>query len=95
MSTPLCTFYYHHRHRRCMSHQPVLLHEVVQALKPRDGAVFVDCTFGGGNYSKALLGTHTRTHAVVGLLLKSDSASPSSPLVASAQNRMHSAPCLP
>jgi 16S rRNA (cytosine1402-N4)-methyltransferase len=41
-----------------MSKQPhvsVLLNEVVTALAPRDGAIFVDGTFGAGGYSKALL----------------------------------------
>lgn len=37
------------------SHIPVLLEEVVTALAPRDGAIFVDGTFGAGGYSRALL----------------------------------------
>ena len=36
-------------------HQPVLLSEVVAALMPRDGAIYVDGTFGAGGYSRALL----------------------------------------
>jgi 16S rRNA (cytosine1402-N4)-methyltransferase len=36
-------------------HVPVMLHEVMAALAPRDGAIYVDGTFGGGGYSKALL----------------------------------------
>ena len=36
-------------------HISVLLEEVVTALAPRDGAIFVDGTFGAGGYSKALL----------------------------------------
>jgi 16S rRNA (cytosine1402-N4)-methyltransferase len=32
-----------------------MLDEVVAALNPRDGAIFVDGTFGGGGYSRALL----------------------------------------
>jgi len=36
-------------------HSPVMLHEVVEALNPRDGAIYVDGTFGGGGYSRALL----------------------------------------
>ena len=46
-------------------HIPVLLEEVVTALSPRDGEVFVDGTFGGGGYSRALLRA-ART-AVVGI----------------------------
>ena len=36
-------------------HSPVMLNEVVAALNPRDGAIYVDGTFGGGGYSRALL----------------------------------------
>jgi len=36
-------------------HVPVLLDEVIGALVPRDDAVYVDGTFGGGGYSAALL----------------------------------------
>lgn len=36
-------------------HTPVMLDEVVAALNPRDGAIYVDGTFGGGGYSRALL----------------------------------------
>ncbi len=36
-------------------HIPVLVHEVVAILRPRDGAIFVDGTFGAGGYSRALL----------------------------------------
>jgi 16S rRNA (cytosine1402-N4)-methyltransferase len=36
-------------------HRPVLLAEVIAALSPRDGAIYVDGTFGAGGYSRALL----------------------------------------
>ena len=36
-------------------HLPVLLTEVIEALAPRDGAIYVDGTFGAGGYSRALL----------------------------------------
>ena len=37
------------------SHDPVLIDEMIRALKPRDGAEYVDGTFGAGNYSRAIL----------------------------------------
>ncbi|HEX3860720.1 MAG TPA: 16S rRNA (cytosine(1402)-N(4))-methyltransferase RsmH [Stellaceae bacterium] len=37
------------------AHVPVLLDAVLAALSPRDGAIYVDGTFGAGGYSTALL----------------------------------------
>ena len=36
-------------------HSPVMLAEVLNALEPRDGGVYVDATFGAGGYSRGLL----------------------------------------
>ncbi len=36
-------------------HIPVLLDEVIAALSPRDGALYIDGTFGAGGYSQAIL----------------------------------------
>ena len=36
-------------------HIPVMMHEVVTSLNPRDGGIYVDGTFGRGGYSQAIL----------------------------------------
>ncbi len=38
-------------------HKPVMLEEVLQYLEPQSGKTFLDCTFGGGGHTRALLET--------------------------------------
>jgi 16S rRNA (cytosine1402-N4)-methyltransferase len=45
-------------------HVPVLLHEAMEKLDPRAGARYVDGTFGGGGYARALLDRGARVIAI-------------------------------
>lgn len=45
-------------------HIPVMLAEVLRALKPQSGDVHVDATFGAGGYTKAILETGARVVAI-------------------------------
>jgi len=36
-------------------HYPVMLNQILSIISPQHGGTFVDCTFGGGGYSEAIL----------------------------------------
>ena len=36
-------------------HLPVMIDEVVKICNPKNGGIFMDCTFGAGGYSKEFL----------------------------------------
>ena len=38
-----------------LSHYPVMLNEVLKITSPVKGGKYIDCTFGGGGYSKEIL----------------------------------------
>ncbi len=38
-----------------MTHIPVLLHEVVRTLQPKEGETFVDGTLGSGGHAEVIL----------------------------------------
>ncbi|MDR2526503.1 MAG: 16S rRNA (cytosine(1402)-N(4))-methyltransferase RsmH [Rickettsiales bacterium] len=38
-----------------ISHNPVLLNEVLHFLEPQDDKIYLDCTFGAGGYTNAIL----------------------------------------
>ena len=37
------------------SHYPVMLDRILEICKPEQGGNFIDCTFGSGGYSNAIL----------------------------------------
>jgi 16S rRNA (cytosine1402-N4)-methyltransferase len=38
-----------------LSHFPVMMNEIIKISVPSKGGIYIDCTFGGGGYSKQLL----------------------------------------
>jgi 16S rRNA (cytosine1402-N4)-methyltransferase len=48
-------------------HAPVMVEEIVQALSPRSGAVYIDATVGEGGHSEVLLRASAPTGQVIGI----------------------------
>ena len=38
-----------------IKHYPVMLNRVLSIISPQRGGTYIDCTFGGGGYSEAIL----------------------------------------
>ncbi|MEJ0060059.1 MAG: 16S rRNA (cytosine(1402)-N(4))-methyltransferase RsmH [Terricaulis sp.] len=72
-----------------MSHAPVLLEEAMQALALQPDRTYLDATFGGGGYSRAMLVAGAR---VVALDRDPDAVARGAELQASAQNRFKIVP---
>ncbi|WP_395022195.1 16S rRNA (cytosine(1402)-N(4))-methyltransferase RsmH [Dongia sp.] len=68
-------------------HKPVLLREVIEALLPADGAIFVDGTFGAGGYTRALLDAANCT--VFAIDRDPDAIKGAAPLIAQYAGRLH------
>lgn len=61
------------------AHTPVLINEVLDALSPRDGGIYVDGTLGGGGYARAILDAADCT--VLGIDRDPDAITRNAPLV--------------
>ncbi|EFL90850.1 S-adenosyl-methyltransferase MraW [Ahrensia sp. R2A130] len=60
-------------------HIPVMLEEVLRALRPLDGSTIVDATFGAGGYSRAMLGGGA---TVIGIDRDPDAVAAAQPMLA-------------
>jgi len=67
-------------------HRPVLLGEVVAALAPERGGVFIDATYGAGGYAAALLAGGAGR--VIGIDRDPDAVAEAAPAVAAAAGRL-------
>ena len=50
-----------------LSHQPVLLNEVVEALSPESGKWYLDGTLGAGGHSEAILKASAPSGKLIGM----------------------------
>jgi 16S rRNA (cytosine1402-N4)-methyltransferase len=50
-----------------LPHNPVLYHEVLQAMQPRSGSRYVDCTLGAGGHALGILETSSPDGLLLGL----------------------------
>jgi len=69
------------------AHIPVLLDEVVEALRPRDGARILDGTFGAGGYAGAILNAALDVR-VIGIDRDPSAIADGAPLVKSSRGRL-------
>lgn len=69
------------------AHTPVLLREVLEAISPRAGAIYVDGTFGAGGYARAILEAAACT--VYGIDRDPQAIAAATPLVRAHEGRLH------
>ena len=62
-------------------HTPVMLAEVLEALEPREGGLYVDCTYGRGGHTRAVLDHLGPSGRVLALDRDPDAVSTAGPLV--------------
>ncbi len=67
-------------------HVPVMCAQVLEALRPKDGGIYVDGTFGAGGYSRAILNAADCT--VIGIDRDPDAIEGAKPLVAEFSGRL-------
>lgn len=53
-------------------HRPVLYHEIIHALRPRQGGLYVDCTIGAGGHAEGILRASNPDGRLLGLDLDPD-----------------------
>jgi 16S rRNA (cytosine1402-N4)-methyltransferase len=49
-----------------MTHLPVLFHEIIHALQPRDGGLYIDCTVGAGGHAWGILDASSPKGKLIG-----------------------------
>src|SRR6266540_4574043 len=71
------------------SHQPVLYKEIIQALQPKRGGRYVDCTLGAGGHARGIMEACAPDGQLLGLDVDPQALAIARKILAPYEHRIH------